>query len=144
MKIREILRRKGTDVVTVTPDVTVLEAMRRLVEHNIGSVVVVDDGSVRGILTERDVLRLGAEDPVDLNTILVEDAMTSDLVVAGPDDDMDYCRRVMTDNRVRHLPVMENDRLVGLVSIGDIVKAARRDAVAENQHLKDYIRGEVR
>lgn len=144
MKIREILRSKGTDVVTISPHVTVLEAMRRLVEHNIGSVVVVDGGRVKGILTERDVLRLGAGDPAHLAGTLVGDAMTSDLVVAGPDEDMDFCRRVMTDNRVRHLPVMEGGRLLGLVSIGDIVKAARRDAVEENQHLKEYIRGEVR
>lgn len=144
MKIREILRRKGTDVVTVGPDVTVLEAMRRLVEHNIGSVVVVADGSVKGILTERDVLRLGAQDPAVLTTRLVGEAMTSDLVTAGPDENMDFCRNVMTENRIRHLPVMEDGELLGIVSIGDIVKAARRDALAENQHLKDYIRGEVR
>lgn len=144
MKIREILRRKGTDVVTVGPEVTVLDAMRLLVDHNIGSVVVVDGGKVRGILTERDILRLGAGDPADLDTTRVEGAMTADLVVVGPDDDMDYCRHTMTEHRIRHLPVMEGDDLLGIVSIGDIVKAARRDALSENQHLKQYIRGEVR
>lgn len=144
MKIREILRRKGTDVVTVGPDVTVLDAMRRLVDHNIGSVVVVDGGKVRGILTERDILRLGAADPAHLVTTRVDGVMTADLVVAGPDDDMDYCRHTMTQQRIRHLPVMEGNDLLGIVSIGDIVKASRRDALSENRHLKQYIRGEVR
>lgn len=144
MKIREILGRKGSDVVTATPDISVLDAMRVLVDHNIGSVVVVEDGAVRGILTERDVLRLGAEDPDRLAATPVGDVMSTDLLVGTPEDDTHYCMDVMTENRIRHLPVMEAGSLEGIVSIGDIVNACRRDAEKEVRHLKDYIRGEVR
>lgn len=146
MKIRKILAQKGSDVVTVTSDRTVLEAMRVLVEHDIGSVVVVEADAVRGILTERDVLQLGAGGPESLATTPIREAMTpeGELLVAGPDDDIDYCMDVMTNNRVRHLPIMEAGELRGIVSIGDIVNAARRDAESENRYLKDYIRGEVR
>lgn len=144
MKIREILTAKGSGVVTAPPDIKVLDAMRVLVEHNIGSVVVVDGDAVRGILTERDVLRLGAEDPVRLTETRVGDVMTTDVLIGMPEDDIHYCMDIMTDNRIRHLPVMEGGELRGMVSIGDLVNACRRDAEKENRHLKDYIRGEVR
>ncbi len=144
MKIREILTVKGSDVVTAPPDIPVLDAMRVLVEHNIGSVVVVADDTVQGILTERDVLRLGAEEPERLSATPVREVMTTDLLVGTPDDDTHYCMDVMTENRIRHLPVMEDGRLQGIVSIGDVVNACRRDAEWENRHLKDYIRGELR
>lgn len=144
MKVREILRRKGHEVVTVGPAATVLDAMRRLVEHDIGSLVVVEDGEVTGIVTERDVLRLGAGDPGRLEATTVGDAMTTDLIIATPDDDIDYCMEIMTRNRVRHLPIMEGRDLRGIVSIGDVVNNLRKHAEAENRHLKDYIRGAVR
>lgn len=141
MKIRDILASKGTDVVTTTPDRSVLDAMRVLVEHNIGSVVVVEGGEVKGILTERDVLRLGARDPADLEEFRVGDAMTTDLVVGVPDDGIHSVMRIMTDRRIRHLPILEDGELQGIVSIGDVVKASARTAEVENRHLKDYIRG---
>jgi len=144
MKIRDILRQKGTDVVKIGPEATVIDAMRRLVEHDIGSVVVMDGDEVVGILTERDVLRLGAREPGGLEGTRVRDAMTADLIVATPDDDIAYCREIMTRNRVRHLPIIGDGELKGIVSIGDVVKASRDDVQAENQYLKDYIRGQVR
>ena len=144
MKIRDILRDKGTDVVKIGPEATVLDAMRRLVEHDIGSVVVEEDDEVVGILTERDVLRLGARDPHGWESTQVRDAMTSDLIIATPDDDTHYCMEIMTRNRIRHLPIIRGGRLEGIVSIGDVVKASRDDAEAENQYLKDYSRGRVR
>ncbi len=144
MKVREILRRKGHEVVTVGPGTSLLAAMRRLVEHDIGSLVVVDDGEVTGIVTERDVLRLGADDPGRLEATSVGDAMTADLIIATPDDDIHYCMEIMTRNRVRHLPIMDGRDLRGIVSIGDVVNNLRKHAEAENRHLKDYIRGAVR
>lgn len=145
-KIREILRRKGTDVVTVSPDVSVQDAVGVLVEHDIGSVVVTDGNAVRGILTERDVLRLGANGGGRLPTTLVADAMTpqDSLVIAVPDDDIGYCMQVMTENRIRHLPIMEEGELQGIVSIGDVVNALRDHAEWENRYLRDYIRGDLR
>lgn len=144
MKIRDILRTKGHNVVTVAPSQTVLAAMRILVQHNIGSVVVVDGDEIAGILTERDVLRLGANDPQKLTTSRVGDVMTKDLVIGVPDDDLEYVMGVMSRNRIRHLPVLEDERLVGILSIGDVVNASRKKAETENRYLKDYIQGMVR
>lgn len=144
MKIRDILRSKGHDVVTTSPDEPVLAAMRVLVKHNIGSVVVVEDGEIRGILTERDVLRLGAKDPAKLGTTKVGDVMTTNLVIGVLDDDVEYVMGVMSRNRIRHLPVLEDDRLAGILSIGDVVNTCRKNAETENRYLKDYIQGMVR
>lgn len=144
MKARDILREKGHAVVTTTPDRTVLEAMQILVEHDIGSVVVMEGGELRGILTERDVLRLGAQDPRRLQETRVAEAMTRDLVLGVPDDDIEALMNTMTENRVRHLPVLENGELLGLVSIGDVVKTSRDRMREENQHLRNYIRGVTR
>lgn len=145
-RVREILRQKGTDVVTVGPDATVQDAMGVLVEHNIGAVVVTDADAVRGILTERDILRLGANGSGRLGTMRVAQAMTpqEDLVIAVPNDDIGYCMQVMTENRIRHLPIMEEGELRGIVSIGDVVNATRDHAEWENRYLRDYIRGDVR
>lgn len=143
MKIRDILRHKGRKVVTASPDRTVLEAMRVLVEHNIGSVVVIRDDEVVGILTERDVLRLGARDPDLLSSTRVGDAMTTEIVVGLEEDEIAYVMGVMTENRIRHLPVMGEGRLAGIVSIGDLVNACRREAEVENRYLRDYIQGRV-
>jgi CBS domain-containing protein len=144
MKIRDILRTKGHDVVTTPPDETVLAAMRVLVQHNIGSIVVVEGSEIRGILTERDVLRLGAKDPAKLGTMKVGDVMTTNLVIGVLDDDLEYVMGVMSRNRIRHLPVLEDDRLVGILSIGDVVNTCRKNAETENRYLKDYIQGMVR
>ena len=144
MKIRDILRTKGEHVVTVTSDQTVLAVMQVLVEHNIGAVVVVDEGEIKGILSERDVLRLGARDPAALATTVVGEAMTTELVVCVADDDMEYAMNVMTRNRIRHLPIVEDGSLAGIVSIGDLVNASRKVAEFENRYLRDYIQGATR
>ena len=141
MRIREIIQGKGAAVVTVAPDRTVLEAMRVLVEHGIGAVVVMDAGRIAGIMSERDVLRLGAKSPASLETTRVADVMTRDLIVAVPDDDLDYAMQVMTKNRIRHLPIVADGSLAGMLSIGDVVNAARRTVESENRHLRDYIQG---
>ena len=144
MRIREVLDRKGGSVVTVEPDRTVHDAMRILVENNIGSVIVTQDGSTVGILTERDVLRLGAASPEALATTLVGEAMTRELVVGVADDLVDYAAGVMTANRIRHLPIMDGQRLTGVVSIGDVVNALKQEKEVENRYLRDYIQGAVR
>jgi CBS domain-containing protein len=141
VKIREILRQKGSDVVTVSPDDTVLQAMQVLVERNIGSVVVVQGHEIQGILTERDTLRLGASGPDRLSVTSVGDVMTRDLVIGVADDDLDYAMSVMTMQRIRHLPIVDGAKLEGIVSIGDLVNALRSEAEFENRYLRDYIRG---
>jgi uncharacterized protein len=144
MKIRDILRIKGHDVITVGPEQPVLTAVRILAEHRIGALVVRDQGEIVGIISERDVLNLAAGDPARLEDTLVAEIMTSNVIVGVPEDDLDYVMNIMTQNRIRHLPIMEGERLVGLVSIGDVVNAVRRAVESENRHLKDYIQGVAR
>ncbi len=143
MKVSRILGRKGHEVVTIDPDSSVADAVHLLVERDIGSVVVTEE-TILGILTERDILRLADRDASRLDAISVKEAMTSDLIVAGPDDTVEHLMEVMTRNRVRHLPVVVEGRLQGLVSIGDVVNALRRDAEEENRHLRSYVQGTVR
>jgi len=144
MKIHTMLARKGRDVHTVGPRQTVAQAIRLLVNHGIGSLVVVESGEIRGIITERDVLRLTDREPEALGTIRVEEVMTRELIVAVPDDDVQHVMELMTKNRVRHLPVVEDGSLHGIISIGDVVNALRKDVEAENQHLREYVQGVVR
>ena len=141
MKMEQILRQKGRDVVTVTESQSVLEAVRLLVEHNIGGVVVTEGVRPTGILTERDVLRLTARAPGELGSIEVGAVMTRELITAGLGDELREMMHVMTENRIRHLPVMDGDRLAGIISIGDLLNACRLIAEEENSHLRQYIHG---
>ena len=141
MRIENILREKGRDVVTVTGSRSVLEAVHILVENNIGGLVVMEGTHPVGILTERDVLRLTAQSPGELSRVLVRDAMTTALVTAKPDDELRRMMDVMTENRVRHIPVLDGGELVGIVSIGDLVNACRVAVESENTHLRQYIAG---
>jgi CBS domain-containing protein len=141
MKIRDLLNTKGYEVVTVPPSFPLQDAMRLLVEHNIGSVVVSREKVVEGILTERDVLRLAAKDPVAMGSMKVEDVMTKEVVVALLDDSVDSVMELMTQNRIRHLPVVDEGWMQGILSIGDVVNALRTKVEVENTYMRDYIRG---
>ena len=141
MKIRDILAHKGTAVVTITPDITVHAAVQVLVEHNIGAVVVVDGSAIAGILSERDILRLSASDPAQLSGQAVSDVMTKKVVTGGPDDQISHVMELMTTHRIRHLPIMEDDALAGILSIGDVVNALRTEVEGENRYMRDYIQG---
>ncbi len=141
MKIEEILRNKGHDVVTITESRSVLEAVQILVEHNIGGLVVTEGERPTGILTERDILRLTARAPGELGSIRVGAVMTRELITARPEDQLAETMDVMTENKIRHLPVMEGDRLTGIISIGDLVNACRLLAEHENSELRQYIQG---
>lgn len=143
MKIDEILRNKGRDVVTIAPQTTVLEAARVLVDRNIGSLVVMEGRRPVGILTERDVLRLTALAPEDMGTLSVGDAMTRDMITASRGDGLREMMDVMTEKRIRHLPVVDDGELAGIISIGDLVNACRLSVEAENSHLREYIQGAV-
>jgi CBS domain-containing protein len=141
MKIDEILRQKGHHVLTITEERSVLAAAKMLTEHNVGSLVVARAGEVVGIITERDILRLTASAPGKLHRMPVGDNMTRDPVIAGSDDDLRKAMAVMTEHRIRHLPVQERGQLVGLVSIGDLIKACLDLAEDEIVHLRQYIHG---
>jgi CBS domain-containing protein len=140
MKVREILAIKGEQIHTIEPERTILDAVALLVEHGIGALLVRDAaGAVAGIISERDVLRVSRDRSGVLGTIRVADVMTRDLIVCVPDDDVDYAMGIVTKNRVRHLPVMDDGRVAGMISIGDLVKARLDAAEYENRYLREYI-----
>lgn len=146
MRISEVLRRKGTAVVTIRPDATVRDLIRVLHEHGIGALVVSEDEgqSLVGIISERDVVRelnaMGAgvlDQPVSA-------LMTTDVHTCVPEDELEDLARVMTDRRVRHLPVVVDGRLEAVVSIGDIVKHRIDELQAERDQLVDYVHASYR
>jgi CBS domain-containing protein len=145
MKIRQILDEKGPEVVTVSPGASVMDALQLLVAREIGSLVVLDEEEeVLGIITERDILGLASRDPAAIRRDTVESLMTDDLIVALSTDDVQFVMDTMTRNRVRHLPVIDDEELVGIISIGDVVNAIRKEMERENNHLREYVRGAVR
>jgi CBS domain-containing protein len=122
MKIQTILATKGTHVFTVRADQTIKEAIAALVQHNVGALVVVDEaGKAVGIMSERDVVRAAARD--EPFTQPVSAVMTKKVIVASPQDELASVMQTMTEKRFRHLPVIERGNLIGIVSIGDMVKA---------------------
>ena len=142
MKVRDVLKEKGTEVATIGAEKTICDAVKVLVEKNIGSLIVMDEkGGVAGIFTERDVLKQCNQCLESFRDIKVEDVMTRNLIVASPDDDLDYVENIMTQNRIRHLPIISNQKLAGMISIGDLVNVLRGECKVENRYLKDYISG---
>jgi CBS domain-containing protein len=139
MRISDILRSKGPAVATVTPTTTVTELLAQLAVLNIGSLVVVGADGVVGIVSERDVLRKLHECGPDLMRRPVSDVMSVVVVTCGPDDRVDDLAALMTDNRVRHVPVLVDGRLAGIVSIGDVVKSRMQEMAAEHEQLQAYI-----
>ena len=140
MRISDVLRRKGDNVVTIRRDATVAELLDLLVDRRIGAVVVSDeDGRVDGIVSERDVirhLRRATAPPLEEKVGAI---MTTEVTVCSPDDDTESLARTMTDRRVRHLPVVVDGRLAGIVSIGDIVKQRLDELQDERDQLVDYV-----
>ena len=139
--VRQILDAKGHDVATVGPDDTVYDAIKKMADKNIGSLVVMDGEKIVGIITERDyarnVILKGKTSP---NT-LVKDIMSTRVICAWPDQSVEECMAVMTDKAVRHLPVLENKRLAGMISIGDLVKSIIGDQKFTIEQLERYIGG---
>jgi CBS domain-containing protein len=142
MKVKDILKRKGNVVKTIRQNDSIRDSVRELVENNIGALVVMEEsGEIAGIITERDILRLLDKDPDDLKNISVDEIMTRNLIVCEPDDKLDYVETVMVEKRIRHLPVIENGKLIGIISIGDVVKSLLQDSKIEIKYLRDYIEG---
>jgi CBS domain-containing protein len=140
MLISDVLRRKGDFVATIPPDKDVAALLRALAEHNIGALVVSADGAtVAGIVSERDVVRAMHTVGDAVLASPVSDIMTADVTVAGPGDSVDNVMRMMTERRIRHVPVVSDGRLVGIISIGDVVKSRIDELEAEREHLIDYI-----
>jgi CBS domain-containing protein len=141
MTVKTLLAKKSGDVITVGPERTLHEASALLAKHNIGAVIVVAEGKPVGILSERDIVRKLAEVGSKCLELKVGDVMTKDLIIAVPEDELGYLSNTMTDKRIRHLPVMDGDTLVGIVSIGDVVKAQRDHFRGEARMYEQYIHG---
>lgn len=140
MLIMHILRDKGEKVHTVSGDATLEEAARELNARKVGAVVVLDaDGALAGVLSERDIVREVAANGARALSGPVSGAMTRAVFTATPDETVDEGLERMTDRRVRHLPVLSKGRLVGIISIGDLVKRKIEDAEAQAKALTDYI-----
>jgi len=143
MTLHEILARKGSDVYTVGPDVTLDVVVCRLVEKNCGSLVVQDESKnsqpLIGIITERDILRVCCAKKKQYGDVTVAEVMTTDVITGSPSDTVNDTMGLLTRNRIRHLPVVESGMLVGMISIGDVVKAQFDRLQLENHYLKSYI-----
>ena len=139
MRISDIIRHKGSDVATITPADSVRELLARLAEHNVGALVVVDGESVVGIISERDVVRRLHSDGDTVLSANVGSLMTSMVRSTTLNESIDSVAEAMTEQRIRHMPVLRDGHLVGIVSIGDVVAARMRQLEADRGQLERYI-----
>jgi len=141
-KIMDLIREKGSEVISVRPDNTIYAAIQVMVNHNIGAVLVVsEDGKLKGIFTERDILKECVQRSDQLKSTKVEAVMTTDLIIGLPEDEVEYLMGVITENKIRHIPILSEGKISGMISIGDLVKSQLKDVEYENHYLKDYIMG---
>ena len=138
-KVDRLLDEKGRDVFSVSPETTVFDAAKTMADRHIGALLVVGDDKPVGIFTERDILARVLLECKDARTMKVGEAMTKDPVVIGRDTSVKEAMAIMTERRCRHLPVIEDETLVGLVSIGDCTRWVSRDQDYTIKHLNDYI-----
>ena len=139
MRIADVLRNKGASVATITPETSVSGLLNELSVHNIGAMVVVSPEGVIGIVSERDVVRALHQHGADLLRLPVSEIMTTFVATCSPTDTVDSLSVLMTTKRVRHIPVMEDGRLTGIVSIGDVVKTRMEELETQQEQLQAYI-----
>ena len=137
--VSEILQEKGGSLYRIDAEASVLDAVRAMVEANVGSLLVTEDGEITGIVTERDYLRRVTLEGRDERETTVREVMTTPLVVVTPDTSVEECLALVTDRRIRHVPVAEHGRVTGLVSIGDLVKFLSKQQSFELRYLHEYI-----
>ena len=137
--VANLLDSKGHDVLTVKPETTVLDAIKKIEEKLIGTALVMENGQVVGILSERDVIRRGLLKNRDLSQTLVSEIMTTQLISVLPETSLDECMQLITENHIRHLPVLCNGSLCGIVSIGDVVKYLIVEKEFKIKNLETYI-----
>lgn len=139
--VEDVLKKKGHHVVTINSDEPVSNAVELMIRHNIGAVLVMTEGGVCGIFTERDYMKKVAGSCVDVKMTKVMDISSCNLVAVDPSYPVMEAMAIMTEQRCRHLPVMEKDKLMGLVSIGDLVKQMSADQQTHIHYLTDYVTG---
>ncbi len=140
MKVKDILKTKGPEVTTIGTEKNIYDAITIMVKHRIGALIVLNSvAKIVGIISERDILMESYKNYGSY--AMVKDVMTKKIIIGEPEDDLDYAENIMTENRIRHLPVLSNRILVGIISIGDIIKSQLKEIRVENRYLHDYIDG---
>jgi len=145
MTLREILSSKGSAIFSIHPQATLHDAARQLIHHRVGALLVLNEdhqgraSDIQGIITERDLLRAYAQDCTALENRQVAEVMSKQVITGTPDDQVEDVMGFMTRERKRHLPIVAENRIVGVVSIGDVVKAQHARLALENRFMKDYI-----
>ena len=142
MKLKDVLKVKGSKVWTIRENQTIYEAVEVLVSQKIGALLVLDQNEgLVGVISERDIMRGYHQNREGLDKVLVSQLMTRRVIIGSPEDDTSYIMGIMTQNRVRHIPVVADGKLQGIVSIGDVVKSQLEDSKYEIHYLKEYIYG---
>ena len=139
MKVKDLLDRKGYDIYSIAPDESVLAAIKKMAEHNIGALLVMDGDSLVGIVSERDyrnkiILKGRTSKETSVSTIMVDQ-----VVCVKPSDNINLCMQLMTNKKIRHLPVLEDSKVAGVISIGDVVKTVIASQKNEIESLRSYI-----
>lgn len=142
MKLRDILKEKGREVITIVAEASLTEAAEKMTDRKIGALLVEDRGRLAGIITERDIVSIVSRTRGDIKPVKVKDVMvrSENLLVAEPDDQEDYVMAVMIQKGIRHMPIVENGEIAGMVSIRDVVKAHVKKLQAQVHFLTDYVK----
>lgn len=140
-RVRHLLDAKGRNVLSIAPDASVLDAVRLMAEKSVGALVVLDGDALVGIVTERDYARKVILKGRSSRTTAVQDIMTAEVVTTSSEVTVEQCMNTVTEQRIRHLPVVDDGRLAGIISIGDLVKAVIADQQEAIEHLQHYING---
>jgi len=139
--VADILKSKGREVWTITPETIVFDALKTMAEKNVGALVVLDKTGVVGILSERDYARKVILHGKSSKALKVKEIMSANVYSVNPEQNIEDCMTLFTNKRVRHLPVLQNNQLIGIISIGDVVKAIIADQESTIKHLENYITG---
>lgn len=140
--VQHLLDLKGRDIISVTADASVLDAIKLMADKTVGSLLVMQGGELQGIVTERDYARKVIIKGRSSESTEVGEIMTSDVVTASMQDTVNHCMTVMTERKIRHLPVVDDGVVIGMISIGDLVQAIISDQQEEIEHLEHYISGQ--
>lgn len=141
MQVKEILNQKGRDVFSVKPNDSVYNAIAKMAEYNIGALLVMENGNLAGIISERDYRNKVILEGRTSKTTSVKEIMTNKVIRVNPSDTINLCMQLMTDKKIRHLPVVDEDKVIGVISIGDVVKTVIAKQKVEIDSLRDYIGG---